>query len=270
MKQFFDKRQFNRKVIVSGNVIECYEYERPVISGKSVKRIGRANAQFTAETTEEENRKKTAQRAKTKVKRTANANPQLNKFLTLTFAENVTDISYAHKELDRFFKRLKYHYKDFQYISVVEFQKRGAVHFHLLCNLPYVEVDTLAKIWKNGFVKINKIDSVDNVGAYITKYMTKENVDERLKEKKCYTMSKGLNEPKEYTKEEEVEEVLSSIEQVKRVYTSEFETEHYGVVRYTQIVCLEPPRYSKKRGRLFFGKKPRLMLCPDTLRCPAF
>ena len=79
-----------------------------------------------------------------------------------------------------------------------------------------------------------------------------------------------MKQPQEYTKEEEIEELLSCIEQVKRVYTSEFETEHYGVVKYTQIVCLGLPRASKKRGRLFFGEKPRLLPCPDIVRCPSF
>jgi S-adenosylmethionine:tRNA-ribosyltransferase-isomerase (queuine synthetase) len=94
----------------------------------------------------------------------------------------------------------------------VEFQKRGAIHFHMLCNLPYVDVNELAKVWKNGFIKLNRLDNVDNVGAYITKYMTKDNVDARLIGKKCYTMSKGLNEPRGYTNEADIEQVLEELD----------------------------------------------------------
>ena len=87
----------------------------------------------------------------------------------------------------------------------------------MLCNLEYVPVKELAEIWGNGFVKINRIDNVDNVGAYMTKYMTKDNVDERLAERKSYSMSKNLHVPEEYVEEEEVDEILEWLENVKRV-----------------------------------------------------
>lgn len=38
-------------------------------------------------------------------------------------------------------------------------------HYHLLCNLPFISAKTLQEIWGNGFIRINKIDDVDNVGA---------------------------------------------------------------------------------------------------------
>ncbi|ARM72089.1 hypothetical protein LMxysn_0454 [Listeria monocytogenes] len=47
----------------------------------------------------------------------------------------------------------------FDYIAVPEMQKRGAYHFHiLLFGLPYIHTSKYAKIWKNGFVKINKVE----------------------------------------------------------------------------------------------------------------
>lgn len=240
IRQFNKKCVFNKKLIVSGNVLEMYEYEKPVVKGFDTKHKGRANASFTSQETKKENRVKIAHRARSHVRRMVNANPQLNKFLTLTFAENLTDIEKARYEFDKFVKRVKTEIKTFQYVVVIEFQKRGAIHFHLLCNLPYVDSKKLAKIWGNGFIKINRIDHVDNVGAYVTKYMTKDNIDERLIGKKCYSMSKGLNEPKEYTDEKDVAEILENIESVKRVRSSEFDTEYYGKVRYTQIVCEKP------------------------------
>ena len=187
--------------------------------------------------TKQENRSKTANRAREKVRRIINANPQLKKFLTLTFAENVTDIDFAHTALDRFIKRLNRKYRGFQYVCVPEFQKRGAVHFHLLCNLPYVDVNELAKLWGHGFIKLNRIDNVDNVGAYVTKYMTKENMDERLIGRRSYSMSRGLNAPQVYTDEKQIEAELESLENVQRVQTSTYESEYYGIVRYTQIIC---------------------------------
>ena len=218
-----------------------------MVKGSKTKRLGRSNAKNTSQEVKDENRRKTASRARTLVRRIANANPQLNKFLTLTFAKNVTNIKYSRYEFDKFLKRLKTRFKNFQYICVIEFQERGAIHFHLLCNLPYVDIDELAEIWKHGYVKINRIDNVDNVGAYITKYMTKDGIDSRLIGKKCYTMSKGLKQPKEYTEEQDIERILNNLENVKRCHTTEYETEYYGVVRYTQVVCDTPPKLPRMR-----------------------
>lgn len=246
-------RQFNKRVIVSGKVLELYEYEKPVSKGFTAKHTGCANAVSTTKEVKAENRKKVAQRACAHVRNMINANSQLNKFLTLTFAQNITDIKFARYEFEKFIKRLKTKFKRFQYIVVIEFQERGAIHFHLLCNIPYIDVNKLSKIWRHGFIKLNRIDNVDNVGAYVTKYMTKDNIDERLIGKKCYSMSKGLNKYREYTDEAAVTEILENVESVKRIYTSEFENEYYGKISYTQIICytpLKPPSAFERMERL--------------------
>ena len=268
MRNISTIRKFNRKLVVSGNVLEYYEYEKTVARGFASKRVGRSNACVTSKETKAENRKKTAQRAKQTVRRYANANPQLNKFFTLTFAENQKDLDYARYEFDKFIKRLKTRYSNFQYIEVVEFQKRGAVHFHILCNLEYVPVKELAEIWGNGFVKINRIDNVDNVGAYMTKYMTKDNVDERLAERKSYSMSKNLHVPEEYVEEEEVDEILEWLENVKRVNAYEFESDYYGTVKYTQVICADVPKTPKRTREWLDRFKGRLTLLPDSTPTP--
>lgn len=268
MKQFSNIRQFNKRVIVSGKVLEFYEYENPICKGFAQKKAGRGNSVHTSKEVKETNRRKTAQRARATVRRTANANPQLNKFLTLTYADNETNLTQARKDFDKFVKRVKTRYKDFQYLNVVEFQKRGAVHFHMLCNLPYVDVNEFSKVWGHGFIKVNRIDNVDNVGAYITKYMTKENVDARLAGRKCYSMSKGLQEADTFTDENEINDVLESLENVKRIHSSEFETEYYGIVRYTQVVCSKPIKSPRRRRRLFQKRRNAFELLPDDTPCP--
>ena len=249
---------YNRLLIHSGNVIELYEYEMPVLRGGTFSRKGRANAPFTSDETKRDNRNKTAARARKHVRRVVNANPQLNKFLTLTYAENMTDIDRARKELDNFFKRLKRQFPRFAYVCVIEFQKRGAVHFHLLCNLPFVDVKALAEVWGHGFIKLNRIDNVDNVGAYVTKYMTKENMDERLIGYRSYSMSRGLNQPQEVTNEEQINEALETLADVLRVVTSEYESEYYGTVHYTQIICRrEAPSSQEVASRRQHGVQGR-------------
>jgi hypothetical protein len=53
----------------------------------------------------------------------------------------------------------------------------------------------LAKIWKHGFVEIHKIKHIDSIGAYVSKYLTKEAFEGRMKGKRKYFYSKNLNLP---------------------------------------------------------------------------
>lgn len=100
-------------------------------------------------------------------------------FLTLTYAENMTDTERLYKDMDRFIKRFRYRYRDkgtIDYINVVEPQGRGAWHCHLLIKFVdmdsvFIENSELAKIWGHGFVTVKRIENVDNVGAYLTAYL---------------------------------------------------------------------------------------------------
>jgi len=114
----------------------------------------------------------------------------------LTFAENITDLTKGNKIFNQFIKRLTYKYPNLKYVAVIEFQKRGAIHYHLLCNLPYVDNKEIKKIWRQGFIRINKIDNVDNVGAYMSKYLGKE-IDERMFRRKKFFRSQNLTQPTE-------------------------------------------------------------------------
>lgn len=127
-----------------------------------------------------------------------------SKFVTLTFKNglsfDIRDVKACNRAFKQFIQRMRRKYQDFKYLAVIEFQDkngRGAVHYHMICNLPYVKKSELALIWGNGFVKINAIDKVDNVGAYISKYMTKDLDDTRLQGVKAYQYSRSLCKPVE-------------------------------------------------------------------------
>ena len=80
------RNKFNTKVvysrfIVSGNVIEKYTYQKPIIKGCGRNRKGRANSLFTSKEDKANNRKKVAQRARQFLRQVVNANSHLNKFL---------------------------------------------------------------------------------------------------------------------------------------------------------------------------------------------
>jgi len=124
------------------------------------------------------------------------------KFMTLTFKENVQDISYTNYEFVKFIKRLNYHLyhvkiQCLKYIAIWEKQKRGAIHYHIIFfDLPFIEKREIQDIWGHGFIKINKIDvdSKDNRGRYVSKYFSK-NVDDKTHKQKSFFKSQNLKKP---------------------------------------------------------------------------
>ena len=100
--------------------------------------------------------------------------------VTLTYAENMTDTDRLYRDNDKFIKRLRYKYKNISsvdYLNVIEPQERGAWHCHLLLRFNdldkiYIPNDEMAKIWGHGFVTIRSLKEVDNIGAYLSAYLT--------------------------------------------------------------------------------------------------
>lgn len=163
-----------------------------------------------------DSRAKSLRRARTRLRRVINSNagqwwdPQKERFymplfVTLTFKDNVTSIPAANYLFNRFIQRVNRKLLNskkavLKYSRVIEFQKRGAVHYHMLFyNVPFI-VDLhkkLESLWGHGFVFNNsvKLDSVKNTGAYVVKYMSKAHDDPRLEGKKLYASSQGLIQP---------------------------------------------------------------------------
>lgn len=232
---------YQTKVVKSGNVYEVYNYQNKRFKGymglNTTGRIGKGQAD------KEGNRDKVLYRARRDIRNIVNSNFKqgLSKFLTLTFRDNVTDIAAANNEFKCFIDRVNYHVfkskkRILKYTVVPETQSRGAIHFHVVCyNLPYVDVNWLADIWGNGFIKLNRIEHVDNVGAYICKYLSKEEC-ESFRGKKCYFNSRNLEKPIEITQEKKVSEVLAHLETIKPKINKSYNNEYTGDVSYRQYI----------------------------------
>lgn len=188
------------KVVKTNHIIEIYEYDNLFIGG------GGGNVGAHTEETKEENYNRTIKARRDNVRRlaTMNFDVKYSKFITLTFGQcdfDTTSPIETDKRFKLFIMRLKrylakYHPTiELKYLAVLEYQKRGAIHYHMICNLPFIQKKQLAELWGHGFVKINAIDKVDNIGAYVVKYMTKEKADSRLKGFKGYLHSRNLKEP---------------------------------------------------------------------------
>lgn len=249
-------KRVNKKIIQSGDIIEIYEYEKGYLKGYQLtdsekRNIGRLKGEKS--NNYEEHRKQVLQRAKKNLRRLINANigqygdEFTAKFLTLTFKDNVHDIEQANYEFEKFIKRLNYHCfgtkkANLKYTCVVEFQKRGAIHYHVIIyNMPYVKANNIENLWGNGFIKINKIDDIDNVGAYVSEYLGQAEKgqghdieDDRLQGKKSYFSSRGLFKPIEITDEKIVEQVAAALPLENLTYAADFENEHLGNISYKQ------------------------------------
>lgn len=97
------------------------------------------------------------------------------RWITLTYAENMTDTKRAYLDLQHCIQALRKHYGSFEYIAAIEPQQRGAWHFHLIMiwqqQAPYISPDKLSEAWKQGFVSCKAVDNCDNLGAYLSAYL---------------------------------------------------------------------------------------------------
>ncbi|MEK7095093.1 MAG: hypothetical protein AAB917_00350 [Patescibacteria group bacterium] len=111
--------------------------------------------------------------------------------VTLTFAGDASDASYANDSLRAFQVRLRTQYSSAQSIFIPELSPRGRIHFHgLLFNVPMSLGDTrkgkrtfsygderktriLAKLWGEGYVDATATNGSGRLAYYISKYITK-------------------------------------------------------------------------------------------------
>jgi len=239
------------KLIVSGNQVEMFNYKQPVWRDftkdeKKKTDVKKEPKQLDMlEKIEYEIKKMefSVQRTKTQIKRMVNSNPELNKFMTLTFADSMTDLKQANYLFNQFAKRMSYRFPDFEYLAVPEFQKDidfhgrkklngGSIHYHLLCNLPYIEMNGLEYIWGQGAVNIRKIGRVNNLGSYMSKYLGKELFNGRMFNKKKFFRSQTLKQPVELISWYAMMFANKFLSLIKPVFETKWESEWTGEVEY--------------------------------------
>lgn len=111
------------------------------------------------------------------------------RWITLTYAENMTDTKQLYIDFKNFNKRFQYKikklgYNKAEYIAVMEPQGRGAWHCHMFyifdCKAPFIPNNELRDIWGHGFVTVKQLDNIDNPGAYLTSYLGDMGLDEAI------------------------------------------------------------------------------------------
>jgi len=184
--------------------------------------------------------------------------PENTLWATLTYAENMTDTKRLYKDFVRFWMRLCFycekngHGKP-EYINAAEPQERGAWHCHVLIlwqnKAPFIPNADLAKLWKHGFVKIVATTDCDNLGAYLSAYLS-DTIDTETKASKkgarlhlyppsmkFYRLSQGIKKPTaEWTSERKAHDIVKDFrktyETQKTIYFGEKQStityEHYN------------------------------------------
>ncbi len=109
--------------------------------------------------------------------------PDKIRFVTLTYAENMTNTKKLYTDLKAFIQRLRYHFNKYkiEYIICIEPQERGAWHAHILfifdSKPPFIPNEKLSELWGNGYVSISKVDGINDLGLYLTSYLTSTPTD---------------------------------------------------------------------------------------------
>lgn len=232
---------YTEKIVMSGKFLEYYRYSKALSKGfkkeKPKSKLKQLEIDFSLPDIVIGKRDDNISRTRTRIKRLVNSNLDLNKFVTLTFADNLKDIKTANRHFTNFIKKLKNKFSYLKYLAIIEFQKRGAVHYHFLCNLEYLPNAKLKEIWGHGFVRINKIKDVSNLGAYVCKYLNKDAGNKKMFGQKKYFYSKNLEEPQEFFNQKTINQLSDfyNLSELKPDYKSTFSNIYIGEVEYRQF-----------------------------------
>lgn len=245
------KELYNIKLIDCGSYIQVYYYKDGKVKTNKKDKLddlnlkkNNINKMFNDSKKEKKDSKlyeveeRNIIRSKLECQRLAKANMKSWKtFITLTFAENITDVKIANKKFNYFTNKVRRIKKDFKYLCITEFQKRGAIHYHLLTNIDMNDSTLIIaqednknfkhiKYWNDGFTSVEPLENDSKkVIGYIAKYMTKD-IDNRLFSHHRYFYSQNLNKPKssfiDVSKEYDVNFCKKIIQDTSLIYQNEY------------------------------------------------
>jgi len=252
-----NKKKYHIKIVECSDYVYVYKYEFKTKKDKNLERMNKKKIDFDylfkKENFSKKQELKTIEyknilRSKFGLQRLVKANEkEFKTFITLTFAENITDLDYANYCFNIFCKQVRRLKPDFKYVCVPEFQRRGAVHYHLLTNLdinndvniiiPQKDTNNQydVRFWKHGFTSVFPLYNINVVG-YISKYMTKD-IDNRLFGRKRYFYSQNLKRPKEYLIDLDSDDFLIMLELIsdkEEVFKNTYLTKSGEAVFFTE------------------------------------
>jgi len=173
-------------------------------------------------------------------------------FITLTFAENMKDLTKANSIFNDWCRQVQRVFPEFVYLGVPELQKRGSWHYHILSNLPpgscvipkrsvkklwnpekkqykVIEFYDL-KYWNEGYstaFDLSLADDKFNCALYVTKYLYKD-ISNRLFGRRKILHSSGMRKPKIYYLSQKSKSYLDSWNYIKE--------KGYSVADYEPVI----------------------------------
>lgn len=194
--------EIKHKAVVTGHYLETYEFQTSITRKKINKGIRTFNP---------DNVRKGNVRAISTIKSiiTGNFYSKNTKFVVLTFNNenkfNTENLKVCNVRKQIFVKKMQKIYGDFKYLIIPEYQKRGVVHYHLICSLPYVNKEELEKLWGHGFCKIQYVKNRFTISTYLTKqvkkllyYLSKNIKDVTYKGYRRYYCSNSVAKPEKF------------------------------------------------------------------------
>ena len=269
---------YNTKIIFSGDCIEIYKVNNYVIreskkseGAKIIDRMLKTDSENSKRIKDNTcivdpiSREKTLNKAKNNIIRLIRSNPDMQTFITLTFA-NELDYKESKAKLNNFFTKLRKRYPGLKYLWVLEYgDKNNRLHYHVLCNIPIriklssskerksqdhkmLEQEFNNKYWGYGFIDIRhlKAEENTNVALYVSMYIVKNMKDKNLEGYRVYGYShKTLNKPAvfKYYSKETVEDLIKNYCNYKIKYQNNYDIgyidwkrEHKGNVTYIELI----------------------------------
>jgi hypothetical protein len=241
------------KLVVSGRFAELYRFERPVKLGDKhypkIKRVVSSDYLVSAGDS--------VYRSSRNLRRLIEANSFcwdcMPLFVTLTFANTVTDLTVANRQFTNFIKRLNFSFFNdksikIQYVAVPEFQKDkdftgsqklkgGSVHYHIIFfNVPFIPriYDRFLEIWRvsglGGTCRVVSVRDSRGIGVYISKYFSKSFSDMRFFNRKRYFSSRKLKRSVIFYDEIKIAEIIGDSKPVYMRWLGDFD--FVGMVQY--------------------------------------
>lgn len=267
---------YNTRILLYGNKAQVKQYSKTLYRLKKgmeqdkVKELTPTEKQTPKTHENRDIRDDSISRTMQKAEVIIECNKELWKtFITLTFKDNITDLTDANKEFNKWTKSILRVKKDFKYFCVPEFQKRGAVHYHMFTNLdvdteliPKREVKELynsekksttkleyydIKYWNNGFSSafdiVNGVDENFKLVSYMAKYMYKD-IDNRLFARKKILYSQGLKKGKEILLMQDTKDYDLAMQELER-YEKTKEKDILSAKKYVPNIKLKEYNLAK-------------------------
>lgn len=121
-------------------------------------------------------------------------------FITLTYPQEFPDAKTAKKHLRAFMERIRRRCETASGVWRLEFQKRGAPHFHiLLWNCSFIPKEEIQQMWADiidyatPFTRIELIRSNRKVMSYVAKYVAKPTSDSEGESERGFNITPYLH-----------------------------------------------------------------------------